>query len=258
MNMKRPAFLTVLCGLLLACGCVENNAIVKVATDGSGTIKMRWLFSPKMVKKLTKSARDGLYNKADMITKARQLGRGVKFVRGKAVTAPSGWKGMIVEYSFSDVTKLRLQELSNQPLLGKINPRVRRSWHFEFDEGDPAVLRIVPDWQIDAAEGGADGGEDRVPADIKALVTGMRVALFVQVDGRITACNARYKMPGNANTIPLINLHVSRELDNYEVVAQLNRSRNKALVLDQLTAGEEPTPGVYFQDPTQIVEVQFK
>lgn len=225
-------------------GCIEQGTVVTVQPDGSGTIHLQMAFSPKLAENLpgTEAGATGdaaavksplAYDEARWQAKAKEFGPEVRFVGGKEVTTPAGWKGYTVDYAFADISKvvLRVEEgQAAQP--GEPPPPAEDApgalpnkvsgFTFTFvpaAAGAPATLVAVPTLRpppanpapVAAAPAHKDPKEaENERAMARKLLTGMRISTTLVLAGTLSASDA-HRVAGDAeNAVVLLDLNLDK------------------------------------------------
>lgn len=250
----------------LLTGCLEDSILIKVKKDGSGTITQQRVFASQAVQRLEALGRNAggfkYYDKQLCSERASLLGEGVEFIRGRELELGDGRRGFVTEYRFKDITKVTgIHALGDQRPYGRATKTLRGPWyHFQLGKEDTnTILQIIPDWRL-PAEGQPDAPLAEVPPldnDAKKFLSGVRVCLFVKVDGNDVQSNATYMLRKNTNTVVLADLQFSELHDNLAQLAKLDA--NTASMPQMLGKyAQDNTPGVQFENPRKTVTISFK
>ncbi len=205
-------------GLLALAGCLQNQTVVKLNPDGSGTIEETTLMSDQVIEMMAGFANAAadpdapapaapeMFKESDAKEKAEKMGEGVTFVSMEKIKA-DGFQGMKAVYAFTDITKVRLSTSPSAPSSMGPQPAGNESEPMEvkFQKGSgSSTLTIVLKRKGDEAK--------EVPADAKAeaekaleenaadetqlaqmqqMLKGMKFGLAVEV-GKVVKTNSPY------------------------------------------------------------------
>ena len=143
---------------LATSGCVKQKTLLKVKSDGSGTIVQSIIVSKGVIDGMKKEAEarakaagnnapqinllDTMFSDEQLKNIARQFGDGVVFVRSKKIDNATGG-GVIAMYSFEDVSKLKFNlkaMTSSQPGMSGANKNNMMT--FSLKKGEEPELTI--------------------------------------------------------------------------------------------------------------------
>jgi hypothetical protein len=164
--------ITLAPAVVLLAGCVEDLKVIRLKPDGSGTI----LYTRRMKDWVVETLRENKLGNEFTEEKARErlakLGE-VEFVSVEKANVP-GWEGMTAIYSFKDVTKLKLDESDTVFALEKLpngNRQLTVTSRFKASKPDNTTAKL--------------------PEDVaKALMSGLKFRLAVEVDGTVVQCSS--------------------------------------------------------------------
>ncbi|MEI6168888.1 MAG: hypothetical protein WCS52_17035 [bacterium] len=238
-------------------GCIDNTTVVEVRKDGSGMVSEVTYMSPamdQMINQMMQGLMSGMSNttsgaegKAELSVtksgsakmldrkqyeiKAMQMGDGVSVANVSEVTRKDGASGVRVDYSFKDITKLKIESASSpEATLGvgsggmeTEKPAKRnKPMTFAFTAGPTAKLIITMPPDESAAPGGAAGSvvitetngvargdEKGQPASepndkamensMRSMLKDFRMSLRIKVDGEIRKSNAAFIQVGGTS-----------------------------------------------------------
>ncbi len=211
---------------LLATGCISYETVVKVKSDGSGTIVETVTMSPQVLETLKQSASEGaspgrpnplsvpgldlgaLGDPAQAKARAARMGDGVVFVSADPIETPSG-KGTRIVFSFGDVTKLKISPRLESPG-GRSQPSTAsfEPLHFAFQREKGRSVLIVqstkPATQQKSATPASPPARPTVDpttlAMVREFMRGMHVRFGLELDGKVLETNATH-VDGGAITI---------------------------------------------------------
>ncbi|MHC4885808.1 MAG: hypothetical protein ACYTGH_12070 [Planctomycetota bacterium] len=256
--MKKVMALLLGVGLLLASGCMDQTAEVKVMKDGSGELvitqystgggmaaMMGAMGGKKQEKKLDKEA---------WAQAAESYGEGVSLKEVKEIKNKAGQKGVKATYTIPDITKATLSQNAHQDgntgvvtMKGKPEEAVK----FAFTKGSPAeVVITVPD-KKSAQAGKAPQGE--IPpqqlAMMKNMLKDMRMRIRVRVDGTISETNATF-VNKKKNGVTLLDFHMGKVVKEDENLKKLMALSKKSM---KEAAGEaNEIDGIKIEPETQV------
>lgn len=247
--------------ILSACclsACLQQEKVVKLKPDGSGTIEETMVMSKEVIAQMKqmsegfgsllqgKGKGDGgglpfqIMDEKKLREAADGMGDGVSFVSATPVTTPAG-EGYKAIYAFKDINKVKIDQNpsgdipgADNPLLQKANKSKKESVKFEFVKGVPGSLTVkLPqpkqgDLPKERPQMPAGGGQDMAGMMMQQMFKDLKIGLAVEVQGSIVQTNAEY-MEG-----PRVTL---MELDFNKVLA--NPGKFKALAAAQPKTVEE-------------------
>jgi hypothetical protein len=213
--MRRLAPLASILVLLAVglAGCFQNEVVINVNPDGSGTIVETFILTPAALEQMRSMQAQfsddeafSLIDKDELTEQAAQYGAGVRFVSVDPLKTDAG-EGYRATYAFDDVRTLdvKMDQASDAAPMGASDdsPGLR----FDLTPGDPASLTIrVPQ------ESGTDTGEaemaetDMAGADsaqaemamemMRGMLDGMQIRMVVAPQGTIASTDATYREDG--------------------------------------------------------------
>jgi hypothetical protein len=220
-TVSRAAACAILCAVVSAtCGCMQVDTVISVKKDGSGTLIQEAFLNPAMLQMMmhqmggeqlngdVSDIFDVNMNPETYRTKAKAMGKGVRFVKIGSVTE-NGRQGMRAIFSFTDIRNLSIRhvpDILGGPLTefhaeidrkagGKSSDLIK--FDFKNKKAPKLILKIPHEFdgeQIAAELGGPEPGE--IPAEelgmMQQMFDGSRFRLIVKVDGRITFTNASH------------------------------------------------------------------
>ncbi|MGB8167056.1 MAG: hypothetical protein WCF18_06160 [Chthoniobacteraceae bacterium] len=281
MKFLRPAAFAFLTMLLLP-GCLQQEKVIKLKTDGSGTVEETMVMSKEVIaqmKQMTEGFGSLLQGKgkADatpaspfqimdekkLREAAEKMGEGVTFVSATPVTTATG-EGFKAIYAFTDINTLKIDQNpggnmpgADNPLMQKANKTKKEPVKFEFTKGSPASLTVklpqpkTSDLPKDRPAVPA-GGQDMAGMMMQQMFKDMKISLAIEVAGRIVQTNAEYK---DATRVTLMEMDFNKVLANPEKFKALTAAQPKtieeakALVkgVDGIKAETQPTVTMKFQ-----------
>lgn len=261
-------------GMILLSGCLESTTVIRVKKDGSGEILVREFMSTEVTSMMqsaqgmmdqgaTAGEKDTtklpLLMQGMLDEKIEQFGSGVKLAEVKEATNARGWKGYQARMTFADANTLRISGASE----GKDGPKgPELSYRFEFEPGSTATLRLIPEGDAAATAASMEMDlpemeEEMTPmmmAMMAPMLEGMKVGVFLQVEGSIVDTDANHRDPARNNIVTLMDIDFAQIGDNPEIL-KLMTKRDPA-ALEKLR--DQEIPGFRVQDEKRSVTIRFK
>jgi hypothetical protein len=258
--------------------CFSSETVIRVKADGSGTIEQTNLANTMMLGMAAGMAQgaakdnpdaaalgnlnlNGLFDEATLRQQAAALGPGVRFVSSEKL-AQGGMQGAKALYSFDDVRTLTMggaRNVSADTAAKVPGPDLR----FELtpSANGTSTLRInFPAPQRAGADDTPAAPTRELPKDIppealtmiKSMFAGARVAIAVDVDGRIVSTDAPAHSGSRAT---LFAIDFEQLLSDPSRLSMLQTLKPGA-DLDRVRKALEGVPGVHVP-ASQTVTIQF-
>jgi hypothetical protein len=157
-------------------GCIEDVKLVRLKPDGSGTIAYTRRMKDWAIETVRKNKLVDEFTEERARARVANLGE-VEFVSTEKASLV-GWEGMTAIYSFKDITKLKLDDSDTVFGLKKLanGNRVLTV----TSRSNPAKQNTQPDALKLSDE------------QARALLSGLKIRLEVEVDGAVVECNSPY------------------------------------------------------------------
>jgi hypothetical protein len=214
--MKRLARLFALLPPLFLSGCLQIDAVVKLQPDGSGTIEQKVMMGGAIVQQMKSmaaafggdkgaNASSGIYDEAKAKARAAEMGPGVTFVSGRAITGADGSEGFTATYAFTDINQVKLKADPGDfgPQGGGMKMKSSSKeppLTFQFAKGQPASLKIVnprtrpdPAAKPEATPSPEDAMQEAMLPMMQQMLKDMRMSVAIEVAGRIVETDAQWK-----------------------------------------------------------------
>ncbi len=203
---------------IVASGCINSAALIKVKPDGSGTIEQTMLVNAAALKGLMSGMGGGQVKQSGgMLDEAEFKRAGERMgVRPVSLTPmkEGGFEGAKAIYAFDDISKVRVDQ---DPHLGGADAgKAASSNPIRFGltrQGGTSVLSITVDEKAaDEATTRAQEAPSLESIDpalmtmIKTMFDGFRILIDVEVDGKIVKTNADYV---NGSRITLLEVDMA-------------------------------------------------
>jgi len=259
------------CALLALSGCIDSSTKITVKPDGSGTVEKTIVLSRHLAELMKQMGNTsdaatierGMLNEAGLKAGASQMGAEVSFVSAEKVTSPKG-NGYKVLYRFKDIAKVKLNQNPaadlTMPSTGAAGAAdsTQEYLTFKFVKGTPAVLTIVaPKIKASgssqaAAPAASSADTDKMMASFKPLYSDMRIALSVEVEGKITQTNAAY---ASGSTVTLLDMDFAKILADDAMLKKLSGGQSKSMT--EVKDMVKSLPGVVI-DTQDAVSISFR
>jgi hypothetical protein len=265
MRLLRSALVGVLS--LAAAGCINSTSLVRVKPDGSGTIEQTMLVNPAAVKSMlggmggTQAKGSGaVLNEAEFKRTAERMG-----VRPVSLTPvkQNGFEGSKAVFAFDDITKVRLDQDPQMAgtTSGAFSSPGQNSNPIKFGfsrQGGTSVLTIAVDEKAAAAatekaQGAPslDKVDPSVMQMIKTMFEGFRIAIDLEVDGKIVKTNADYV---TGSRVTLLELDAAGIFQDEAKLRTLQGKVGPGVSLSELRPYLKDIKGVKVNHPAITVE----
>jgi len=279
----RPWVLAVLAAL--AAGCIQDNKVLKLQRDGSGTLVEEVYMSPQMtgmMEQMANSMAAGLQQggvtadvakakakldplemfKSDIEKRTAELGPDVTLVSQAAKTNAQGWKGYVATFHFNDINKVNLrlsdEKKDDKAEPGKAKGEPLRVTFRKTPRPTVTIQQTAPKAAAAAPakpEGGGAEPDNAMPAAMMgAMLQGMRMSFIVEVDGKIVSTTSHYRQ--GDNRIVLLDLPMDKVLANTAGAKLLSVNKDDPAMLDKLRALK--IEGLAIEDLSQGVTVEWE
>lgn len=240
-------------------GCLEVTTTIHLNKDGSGTLEESVLMSSQVVQMISAFATSfdstaadtnkfSLFKEEQLIADTVKYGSEVKYVSGKEVKV-DGKEGYNVVYSFSDISKLKINQNPNSKIdmegVEFEEDTAHEFLHFDFTPGEPASLTItmpsIKDQEVSNEAPSEDTSSVNTEGmdELLKLMKDMRIALDLDVNGTITETNASYV---KGSDITLFDIKFNELLDNPEKLKMFKQENPKNL--EEIKKIVENLPGI--------------
>ncbi len=256
--------------LLSLAGCIQFETAIIVKPDGSGFIEETSLIRKDVLQQMQSIAGEmtqpdkgkdtqakprslDFFDEAKLKEKAKEFGEGVTYVSADKITS-GDYEGFRAVYSFTDINKIRIKQGAKDKIPSSAaqndadSEKNQKAITFSFSRGDPAELLIkipvdkdamaqAPAQNREPVSAGVQGEEGK--ALLMSLFKGMRMALYVHIDGTILESNASYQ---DRSKVTLLEADLGTMIENVETLQRLGQSRPETL--DEMRAFMKDFPGM--------------
>jgi hypothetical protein len=271
MSLSKLALVVLLSAV--STGCLQSGTLVKVKPDGSGTIEQSMLVNLQTLKGLmagmgggqTKESTPGVMNDADFKRTAERMG-----VKPVSLTPlkEGAFEGSKAIFAFDDITKIRVDQDPNLSgsATGRMNAAPQSSSPIRFGltkSGGNTVLTITLDEkQADAAAAkvGASASTKQATdaamdpamlAMVKTMFQGFKIAVDLQVEGKIVKTNADYV---DGSRITLVEIDVAGLFEDEAKLKALQSKFGPGMTLSEIRPHLKDVKGVKINNPSLTIE----
>jgi len=247
-------------------GCINSSTLVKVRPDGSGTIEQILLVNPQAFKTLMAGrgtqprdgALPGLLNDTEFKRAAERMG-----VRPESLTPlkENGFEGAKAIFAFDDINKVHVDQ---DPQMGAVSGPVRASSEspvrFAFArEGNTSVLTVTLDEKkvtgptVDAQQKGPSIAsiDPQTMQTIRTMFEGFRVAVNLEVDGKIVKTNADYV---DGSRVTLLEIETAGLFEDQDKLKELQSKIRPNATISEIKPYLKGIKGVKINNPTVRIE----
>jgi hypothetical protein len=223
--MRRVRHVSLVIFAVCLTGCLNSATLIKVKPDGSGTIEQTLLMNTAARKSMMggldaqgQFKTSGPFTEAELKKAAEAMGKGVRFVSSTPM-AQGGFEGAKALFAFDDISAIRVQQ---DPGVGaqmgaKLSTSSSSPVTFAFArQGETSVLTVTFDEKTmtpppTSPPAAAPNIDPAMLAMIKQLFQGFKLAVDLEVEGKILKTNADYV---NGSRITLLELELSGLLED--------------------------------------------
>ncbi len=274
-------YLTILCAIvasLLLSGCIQNDTVIHVKPDGSGTIEETVKLSNMLVESFRNMAKgmsegnddakekpeatDPLQGMVkDAQAREKQYGPDVKFVSATTVKTETmtGYKAI---YAFKDINTLRINQNPESKTGMPNNDQEKKKEEiirFAFVKGPVSKLTVtMPETSTnkksaDAAPRNDDqnkGKSDPNAAEMmKMFFKDMSVRLVLEIEGSIVETNATYR---DKSQLTMLDMDFGKIISNEKVFEKLNSTQPKTIEETKALVKEIPGLKIEMNNPVVV------
>ena len=257
---------------VLLVGCLQVETTINVKNDGSGTINEKVLMSKtfvNMIKEFTQAFQDSasteefaFFKDDEIIADAKDYGDDVKYV-SHTVINDDQWEGFQAVYSFSDITKIKIQPDPDSKVgMGDEEAETTDNeeyYFFKFTTGEVSELTIdrpdidfAPDSTEDSESEVSEENDEEMGEEFLKMMEGMKINIAVQVEGQIASTNANYV---DGSKITLMQLDFGEMMKNKESFKEFKNKEPKNI--EDMKDFLEKFPGMKIEIEKPIT-VKFK
>ncbi len=264
-------FILFLFTIIFFTGCLEVNTTIHLNKDGSGTLEESVLMSSQVVQMISAFATSfdstavdtnkfSLFKEEELIADTAKYGSGIKYLSGKEIKE-DGREGYNVIYSFNNINDLKINQNPNSKLdmegVEFQEDTANEFLHFDFTPGEPASLTIklplIKDQEVSNEVPSQDTLSNTEGMDeLLKLMKDMRIALNLDVNGKITETNASYV---KGSQVTLFDINFNELLDNPEKLKMFKQQNPKNL--EEIKKIVENLPGVKVE-LNNVVNISFE
>jgi hypothetical protein len=243
---------------IVSTGCLQSTVLVKVNSDGSGTIDNQMLMTAAGLTQMRMLAgvlggRNGQpvdpFSERQMRELGDQMGEGVTFVSSKPIKT-AGSEGRETLYSFRDITKLRVSETPETPggasvRAGGVALGAGQETQVTIDLAKTPAGTVLLTFHTPADPlgglverfGSSNGTGTAIPPEVREMLGGMRVALRVEPAGRLVRTSSPYV---DGKTVTLFDIDVDALLKDEAALSRLQNAKTAS----EASAALKGVPGL--------------
>jgi len=251
----------VCAAIFLLSGCIQDNLMLNIKPDGSGTIEETVLMGNAfidMMQGLTKGEGEaggedkgktkGAKPKSDdsvitemmdkAKTNAKDFGEGVKFVSAKPAKTQTA-SGYTAIYSFDDISKVTLNQNPGKKSPGESKKEDAEAAKndtikFAFKKGPVSRLSVtMPPPKTEEKKDKKDEAEKKKEADdpnslemMKSIFKDMRVSIVLNMMGDVVSTNATYR---TGKQITLIDMDFGKLVNDMPLLKKINAAQPQSV-----------------------------
>lgn len=251
----------VCAAIFLLSGCIQDNLMLNIKPDGSGTIEETVLMGNafiEMMQGLTKGAGEtGAEDKGkadvakpksddsvitEMMDKAKanakDFGEGVKFVSAKPAKTQTA-SGYTAIYSFDDISKVTLSQNPGKKSPGESKKEDAEAAKndtikFAFKKGPVSRLSVtMPPPKTEEKKDKKDGAGKKEEAEdpnalemMKSMFKDMRVSIVLNMMGDVVSTNATYR---TGKQITLIDMDFGKLINDMPLLKKINQAQPQSV-----------------------------
>ncbi|HYU80478.1 MAG TPA: hypothetical protein VEK56_15920 [Vicinamibacterales bacterium] len=265
--MRLIRFAILLVGTISLAACINASTLIKVKLDGSGTIEQTMMMNTAAVKSLMSGIdpqgqmqmkQSNPFDAASLERAVDRMGKGVRFVSATPISQ-NGFEGVKGIYAFDDINQVSVsQDVPNPsaaPGSGKPSPVTFKLAR----QGGSSVLTVTFDEK-------AMSGTKTPPVTVKpetvdpammqmmtAIFQGFKVAIDLEVDGKIVKTNADYV---TGSRITLLEIEMTSLLQDQAKLAQLQSKMSPTASIADIKPLLKDVKGIKINEP--VVTVEFR
>lgn len=259
-------FPLVVCLAAMLSGCINSSTLVKVKPDGSGTIEQILLVNAAALKgmfagmggaQMKESPTPGVFTDADFKRTAERMG-----VKPVSLTPmkENGFEGSKAVFAFDDITKVRVdQDPQIGGMAGSSTPK-ESPIHFTFArQANTSILTVTFDEK--KAAGATKDMQQKAPSIesidpqmmqmIKTMFEGFKVAVNLEVDGKIVKTNADYV---EGSRVTLLEIEMAGLFEDQEKLKALQSKIGPGATISEIKPYLKDVKGVKINNPTVTIE----
>ena len=250
-------------------GCINSSTLVKVKPDGSGTIEQTMLVNAQALKGLMSGMggggqmkeSGGVLSDAEFKKTAERMG-----VKPVSLTPlkDGGFEGAKAIYAFDDITKVRVDQ---DPQMGAASGAMgggssskESPIRFTFaKQGGSSVLTIMFDekkaadatTEMQSKAPSIESIDPQMMQMIKTMFQGFKVAVDLEVEGKIVKTNADYV---NGSRVTLLEIEMAGLFEDEAKLKALQSKIGPGATISEIKPYLKDVKGVKINHPTVTIE----
>ncbi len=216
--MRKAQLLCVMLPALMLSACISMTTVIKVRSDGGGTVTQTVVLPPEMAEMMAGLAAMGqeegaspeLFPEKELRSKAAEMGPGVKLVSSRKITGKDG-EGVEAVYSFEDINTLKVEQKPTPPMEGVSSAGESEAPEFRLTPlagGSARLVVTFPEPKPKPTEG-EESEESEKPSkqpdareleQAREILKGLRFGLYVDAGTSVIKTSSPY-LDGNRVTL---------------------------------------------------------
>lgn len=257
-------------------GCISSSTVIRVKTDGSGTIDQTLLVGVQNMEKAfagmglkpsgdAKSTRKSTpVSEEDLKKNLGRIGDGVSLVSLTPVKQPDGFEGVSVRFAFDDIAKLNTEDfLMPGPAAGEMKSDGGRDGiRFAIARREDGVSVLTATFQ--ETRGGSSAPKNKAKEspgpglddpDLREMVQmmfkGFRIGVDLEVAGQILNTNADYV---DGKRITLVSMDIEQMLRDTSKLEAIDKVLTPDASIAKVRPYLKDVKGLKINHPTVTVE----
>ena len=254
---------------LVLMGCIETVTIIHVNKDGSGTIEETVVITNAFTELIASFSGEQaksedepeFLDEDELRERAAGMGQGVRLVSAEPIKSDKG-SGYKAVFHFDDINKVTINQNPGDslPAMGDADEAPPEELiRFKFTKGAIAKLEIINPIEApktDSGEGGeADMNLEDNPAMLdmmKNLYKDMKLAIIVEVDGKIIDTNATYR---DGSRVTIMEMDFGKLMEDEDSFMALLKSNPDTI--EEMKELSKSSPGIKVETEDRIT-IRFR
>jgi hypothetical protein len=209
-----------------------------------------------------------IFNEKELKEKAGELGEGVTYLSGSKIVTDD-YEGYKAIYAFKDIQKIRInqnpgEKVPSGPQQGSPDSKTKKEYiTFIYTKGKPAELLIklpaqkpkeksedVPEDQTSAPTD--DQQAEAMMSQMKGIFEGMKIAVAVEVEGKIIETNATHR---EGSRVTLMELDFGKLIEMAEHFKKFSLAQPETL--EETKQFMKDIPGIKVE-PNEEIKITFQ
>jgi hypothetical protein len=264
--MRLARLVAILAASTSLAACINSGTLIKVKTDGSGTVEQTLLMNAQALKGLMMSLdpsgqaqANTPFSEAQLKQAAEKLGKGVRYVSSTPL-AQGGFEGVKAIYAFDNINQLEVDQDPN--LAGSSTGQMSNADNSNpvtfkhARQGGSSVITVTFNEKTTAGAPAAEAKPAQPPDPammqmIKSMFQGFRVAIDLEVDGKIVKTNADYVA---GSRVTLLEVDMSALLEDEAKLTAIQSKLKPGASIADVKPYLKDVKGIKINDPVVTIE----